>query len=157
MTNPNYLPSVLSRFLKPTNDLEKAVGELNSVWLDADRMFEQFDRMFPVGVRNTTFPPRDIVKTKDGYEIALAVAGFKKEELSVTVDNDNILEVSGKSISNQDQSYLFKGIATRQFVNKFQLFEGDKVQTVSYVDGILSIKISRSTPAERQVKTIEIA
>lgn len=127
-----------------SKDTEKLFEKFNSVWLDAERAFEAFDRNFPVGIRNVNFPPCDIVKTETGYAVALAVAGFTKDELTAEVDTDNVITVSGKKETKSEDKYLVKGIATRQFVRKWQLAEQDEVQDVKLVDGLLTITIKRN-------------
>jgi len=140
-TFPTLWKQSASTFSK---DTEKLFQKFNSVWLDAERAFEAFDRTFPVGLRDVNFPPCDIVKTETGYAVALAVAGFTKDELSAEVDTDNVITVSGKKETKNDSSYIVKGIATRQFVRKWQLAEQDEVQDVKLVDGLLTIAIKRN-------------
>ncbi len=135
--------------------VEDLLTEANNVWLDAERMFDEFEQQFPLGVRHSNFPPRNIVKTDTGYELAFAVAGFKRDDLSVEVDSNNVLKVAGdKPVrpGTQDADYLFRGIATRQFENRMQLLDGDKVKNVKFADGILSIVIER-TPAVEPTTT----
>lgn len=141
-----------------SKDLEKVFSDFNSVWLDVDRAFEAFDRSFPVGIRNVTFPPCDVVKTDSGYSVTLAVAGFAKDELTVDLDSDNVLTVTGKKEAKSTEKYLVKGIATRQFVRKWQLAAEDEVVDVKLANGLLSIDIKRNEPLpqEETVKRLEI-
>lgn len=141
-----------------TKDVEKLFESFNSVWLDSERAFDAFDRTFPIGMRNVTFPPCDVVKTNTGYTVALAVAGFTKDDLTVEVDKDNIVTVSGKKETKSDDKYLVKGIATRQFVRKWQLAAEDEAQGVELANGLLTITIKRNEPlpVEESVKRFEI-
>jgi molecular chaperone IbpA len=136
-------------FKESTDVFESLVTEMNTVWLDAERMFEDFEKSFPAGARHSNFPPRNLVKTDVGYVISFAVAGFKRDELTVEVDSNKVLTVAGKIERAMEASqYLFKGIATRQFENKLQLLDGDEVVGVKLEDGILSVNVKRTTPAE---------
>lgn len=137
-------------------ELEKLITEANSMWLDAERMFEEFDRTFPVGARSVNFPPRNIVKTDEGYEIAFAVAGFKREDLTVEVDSNDVLTVSGKIVAAKETQFIVKGIATRQFENKLQLLDGDQVDSVKLADGILTITVKRTQPVAPAVRQLTI-
>lgn len=149
------LPTLFSR---QQGDLEKWIGEMNNVFVDFDRMFDRYDKAFPVNIRSVTFPPVDIVKTDAGYEITLAVAGYTQEDLQVEVDENDVLVVSGKIINKKPEtSYLFKGIATRQFVRKWQLLDHDEVEGVSLKNGLLTIVVKRKPPAEPNVKRLTIA
>lgn len=141
-----------------SKDVEDLMKTVNSVWLDAERAFEDFDKMFPVGIRNVNFPPCDIAKTETGYLVSLAVAGFSRDDLSVEVDGDNVITVSGKKETKSSNEYLVKGIATRQFVRKWQLQSADEVTDVKFEDGLLNITIQRNEPVveETPVKRLEI-
>lgn len=141
-----------------SKEAEKLFADFNSVWLDLDRAFEAFDRTFPVGIRNVNFPPCDVVKTDAGYNVSLAVAGFTHDDLTVEVDGDNIVTVSGKKETKTDENYLVKGIATRQFVRKWQLASADEVTDVKLENGLLNIAIKRNEPVveETPVKRLEI-
>lgn len=152
------LPALWKEFPSTLKEAEKLFADYNSVWLDLDRAFEAFDRTFPVGIRNTTFPPHDVVKTETGYDVSIAVAGFCKEDLSVEIDKDNVITISGKKEQKNDNQYLFKGIATRQFVRKWQLPSDDEVVDVHLTNGLLVIKIKRNDPlpVEESVKRLEI-
>lgn len=139
-------------------DIEKTFADLTSVWLDAERAFEDFDRMFPVGVRNVNFPPCDIAKTETGYCITLAVAGFSKNDLEVEVDNNNVITIRGVKETKPTGDYLIKGIATRQFVRMWQLATEDEVTEVKLADGLLTVAIKRNEPLPREetVKRLEV-
>ena len=133
-----------------SKEAEKLFADFNSVFLDVDRAFESFDRTFPIGVRNVTFPPCDVIKTDTGYEVAIAVAGFSKEELTVELDGDNVIMISGKKESKPSDNYLVKGIATRQFVRKWALDGSDEVEDVILKDGLLTVKIKRNEPTPKE-------
>ena len=137
-------------------ELDKWFADFNSVFIDADRMFEAFDRAFPVGVRNVTFPPCDVVTTDTGYTVSLAVAGFTKDDLTVEVDGNNVITVTGKKEAKSDDKYIVKGIATRQFVRKWQLLDSDEVEDVKLENGLLNITVKRNDPVQPEVKRLEI-
>lgn len=137
-------------------DFEKWTKDLDSLWVDFDRAIEDMTKMFPSSTRNATFPPVDIVKTDDGYNIILAVAGFKKEEIEVTHTDLSVLEVKGKTVAKTNENFIVKGIGTRQFTRRWQMNEGDEVKSVSIKDGLLTISINRHT-VEPQVVTHTIA
>jgi molecular chaperone IbpA len=140
------LPAI---FADSLNALEKLVGDMNTTYLDFDRVFERFDRAFPVSIRTVTFPPVDLLKVEGGYLVQLAVAGYGKDELTVEVSNDNILTVSGDQAKDADASqYLFKGISARSFIRKWQLLETDSVESVKLKDGMMTIKIARAASPE---------
>jgi molecular chaperone IbpA len=105
---------------------------------------------------DTSYPPYNIIRLDDTKTVLeLAVAGFKEEEISVTVEN-GYLKVSGKKTKNNDTHYLYKGISTRAFEKVFALSNDTKVDGANYADGILSIHISYEIPEEKKPKQIAI-
>lgn len=84
--------------------------------------------------------------------IELALSGFKKEELSVTLDG-GYLAVSGTK--EDTDSYLHKGISTKSFTKKF-LVKDAKIEYARFENGVLTIKIFYETPEEKKLKLIEI-
>ena len=124
-----------------------------------DRLFEDMDRMFENSVNTSGgYPPYNIVKEKDKeeYTISLAVAGFGKDDLEITL-HDGELAIEGKiSEKDDDSNYLHKGIGTRQFKRTFRLADYMEVKDSSFKDGILNVHLMRNVPEEKQPKKIAI-
>jgi len=109
--------------------------------------------------RNTSFPPYDIKQVgNDRYQIEMAVAGFTKKDLKIELHNNQLtIEGSQQTGSeNQDGSYLYKGIAARQFRQSFALEDHVKVIGSELRDGILNIELERDLPEEKKPRSIEI-
>lgn len=101
------------------------------------------------------YPPYNIEESgADRFRITLAVAGFSRDELSVTVE-DNQLVIRGKQTENGDRTFLHRGIAARQFQRAFVLADGIEVTGAELENGLLSIEISRPTP-QNVTRKIEI-
>ena len=101
------------------------------------------------------YPPYNIeVANDESLRISLAVAGFTREELSVTVE-DRQLVIRGKQSDAEDRNFLHRGIAARQFQRAFVLAEGIEVTDASLENGLLSIGLERPKSA-MIVRTIEI-
>ena len=119
--------------------------------------FEQLDRLVERTAKtgNEGYPPYNIEQSSESsYRITLAVAGFSKEDLSVTVE-DNQLVIRGKQTETDDKTYLYRGIAARQFQRSFVLADGIEVAGADMENGLLHIDLDRPQPAV-EVKTIEI-
>jgi len=86
--------------------------------------------------------------------ITLAVAGFTRDELDITVE-ENQLAIRGRQRDEQTRQYLHRGIAARQFQRTFVLADGIEVLSADLKNGLLSIDLARPEP-ERVVKTIAI-
>ncbi len=130
---------------------------LNRALIGFDQMFDQMERRFANSV-STNYPPHNISKTGENqYEIQLAVTGFNKAEISVTVEN-NVLVVKGESMTTDyaPEAYLHRGLATRDFVKEFPLAEHIEVIGAQTENGMLTIKLVRNIPESAKPKVIDI-
>ena len=131
---------------------------INRALIGFDTMFDQIERRFANSVSNN-YPPHNILKTGENqYEIQIAVTGFKKDEINVTVE-DNVLIIKGESqTSNEstDMVYIHRGLATRDFVKEFPLAEYIEVVGAETQNGMLSIKLIRNIPESAKPKVIDI-
>ncbi|MBO6560430.1 MAG: Hsp20 family protein [Nisaea sp.] len=119
--------------------------------------FDHFERALDRISKTTSdgYPPYNIEQTgKDGLRITLAVAGFASEDLSVQIE-DNQLVIRGRQSDDDDRIYLHRGIAARQFQRTFVLAEGIEVVAADLDNGLLHIELHRPLP-EVKVQTIEI-
>jgi len=119
--------------------------------------FEQFeetlDRISKMSAEG--YPPYNIEQIdKNRLRITLAVAGFAESDLSIQVE-DNQLVVRGRQNDDEKRVYLHRGIAARQFQRSFVLAEGIEVVGAALDNGLLHIDLARPEPASR-VRTIEI-
>jgi HSP20 family molecular chaperone IbpA len=106
-------------------------------------------------VSSDGYPPYNIEQVADNsLRITLAVAGFAMDDLSLTIE-DNQLVVRGKQSDDENRVYLHRGIAARQFQRSFVLAEGIEVRGAWLDNGLLHIDLTRPQP-ETRVRTIEI-
>jgi len=108
-----------------------------------------------------TYPPYNIKRTSTGfktgediYTLEMAIAGFKKSDIKVNVEN-NILKVTGEQKKNEID-YIHKGMATRNFTRSFSLARHIEVEQAKMEDGLLKIRIIRNLPKELRPKEIKI-
>lgn len=119
--------------------------------------FDQIERLLDQVAKHPQegYPPYNIEQFDDGgLRITLAVAGFSKEDLSVTVE-DNQLVIRGKQIDDTERTWVYRGIAGRQFQRSFVLADGIDVAGADLENGLLHVDLTRPKPAT-QVQTIEI-
>jgi HSP20 family molecular chaperone IbpA len=119
--------------------------------------FDHFERALDRVSKATTdgYPPYNVEQTgEDELRITLAVAGFGMEELSVQVE-DNQLVVRGKQADDPTRIYLHRGIAARQFQRSFVLAEGIEIVGAWLDNGLLNIDLVRRS-VEGRVRTIAI-
>jgi HSP20 family molecular chaperone IbpA len=134
------VPSLSSPFLLGFDEIERAL----------DRVSKAADG----------YPPYNIERLAAGngeperLRITLAVAGFTREQLDVTVEENQLL-IRGRQQDDKARTYLHRGIAARQFQRTFVLADGMEVLGADLKNGLLSIDLARPEPA-RLVKTISI-
>jgi molecular chaperone IbpA len=108
-----------------------------------------------------SYPPYNIVKLdEDSYLVSIAVAGFSKDDIEVTLD-DRTLLVKGELEDQTDgrkkyPEVIHNGIAGRKFSRSFALGEYMEVTNADLKDGMLKIQIDRIVPEEKKPKTIKI-
>ena len=121
-----------------------------------------FDRLFNLLENNQSqsnggYPPYNVeLVDENHYRIAIAVAGFAESELEITAQ-DNLLIVKGAHAAEQkERTYLYQGIAERNFERIFQLAENIHVRGANLVNGLLYIDLERVIPEANKPRRIEI-
>jgi len=123
--------------------------------------FENLNRLVDFATRGEAdaYPPYNIEKiADDAYRISMAVAGFGREDLELTVQ-DNVLIVLGKADpkpEEADRQFIHRGIAKRAFERRFQLADTIKVIAAGYSDGLLNIELKREVPELKKPRRIAI-
>jgi molecular chaperone IbpA len=139
------------------NNQLSRVDALSRALIGFDQMFDQMERRYANSVNNN-YPPHNILKTGDNtYEIQIAVTGFDKAEIAVTVEN-NVLVVKGESQTTDyaPEQYLHRGLATRDFVKEFPLAEHIEVTGAETKNGMLSVHLIRNIPESAKPRIIDI-
>lgn len=120
--------------------------------------FEQLDRLVERTARsgNDGYPPYNIEQTSpSGYRITLAVAGFREEDLSITVEGNQLVIRGRQSDDSEGRVFLHRGIAARQFQRSFVLADGVEVTGATMENGLLHVDLKRLQPRS-VVQTIKI-
>ncbi|PLX29248.1 MAG: hypothetical protein C0582_05045 [Alphaproteobacteria bacterium] len=125
-----------------------------------DRLADMFDPgTLQAQDKPTGYPPYNIAKIGENqYEIVMAVAGFTKDQIQLTL-HDNTLKVEAATTNTAEDKieYLHKGIAMRGFEKSFQLADFIKVKDVILRNGLLTVSLQREVPEERKPRTIAIS
>ena len=135
------LPSLSSPFLLGFDEIERAL----------DRVAKASDGYPPYNIERVA---RENGKP-ERLRITLAVAGFHRDELDVTIEESQLV-IRGRQQDDKTRQYLHRGIAARQFQRVFVLADGMEVSGADLKNGLLSIDLVRPEP-ERIVRTIAIA
>ena len=120
--------------------------------------FEQLERLLERSAKsgNEGYPPYNIEQTSEtSYRITLAVAGFAEADLSITVEDRQLVIRGRQSDDSEGRGFLHRGIAARQFQRMFVLAEGVEVGEAVMENGLLHVDLSRAVP-QSVVQTINI-
>lgn len=124
--------------------------------------FDEIERALDRVTKTTSdgYPPYNIERMQrtdsapERLRITLAVAGFRREELEVTLE-ENQLVIRGRQVDDKTREYLHRGIAARQFQRAFLLAEGMEVLGADLSNGLLAVDLARPEP-ERIIRKIDI-
>ena len=124
-----------------------------------DRLLSTLDEALNIPEKVlTSYPPYNIAKiSEDKYVIELAVAGFKREEIDITLE-DNKLTVQGNAKKDEDENktYYHRGIALRNFTRVFTLADTVVVNSADLVDGMLVVELQNIIPESKKPRKISL-
>ena len=137
--------------------------------LGYDSMFDELDRILQAAGASGSqsaekYPPHNIIKLDEyNYIVELAVAGFSKSEIDITVA-DGLLTIKGEKKPTDEEltfmlnvDYLHKGISARAFTKTIRIVDTVEVLGAEYVDGILRVKLENVIPESKKPRKIDIA
>ena len=134
----------------------KAFGQFSPFSVGFDEIFNTLHR---ASIPQSNYPPYDILKEDDKYIIRIAIAGFKKSEVDIELD-DNTLTVSvcrEDRTGMQKAEFLHKGISSKEFYKSFALAEHVEVKKATITDGILQIVLEKNIPENERPKKIKVS
>ncbi len=120
--------------------------------------FDRLEGMLERAARSADdgYPPYNIEQTGEtSWRIVLAVAGFRPESLSVTVE-DNQLVIAGAQPDDKSKTFVHRGIATRQFQRRYVLADGIEVVQAGVENGLLTVDLTRpkTQPVIRKIDIV---
>jgi molecular chaperone IbpA len=132
-------------------------------YVGGQRLLDKINEFYDDAKKATSFPPYNIIESDDGmkYTVELAVAGYNKDELQVKYQ-DNSLIITGNKVQTtlsvtDTETYLHRGIASRDFTRKFLLGDDIVIDSVKVDNGILTAKMTRIVPDAKKPRIIDIA
>ena len=138
-------------------------NQLRPLSVGYDDVFDTFESFFDSDLRIPTinYPPYNIVKTgKNAYDIEVALAGFNKKDIDVSVE-DGVLTIESKTSDkdeskDEDDNTIYKGISKRYFKRSFTIADDVEVKGAELKDGLLRISMEKIIPESKKLKSIEI-
>jgi molecular chaperone IbpA len=132
---------------------------------DFDKLYvgfdDQFNKMAKIHDDLTksipNYPPYNIRKTGDNtYVIEVAVAGFAKQDIEIELDNGKMIIKGNVQNAEEEENFLFKGIANRAFTRAFTLEDQIEVKDAEIFNGMLKVFLERIIPEHKKPKKIEV-
>jgi molecular chaperone IbpA len=121
-----------------------------------DQLFNELDRYYMNSAQNNSYPPYNIIKNDDDtFFIEIAAAGFKEDELEVTVDQGHLV-ISGSANRTDERNFVYKGIGMRNFSRSFRLADHIEIGEAKLADGLLTVELNRIVPEELKPRRIQI-
>lgn len=132
-----------------TQNLQKFLDDVDRYSIGMDEWFNRFNSLQQT---ESNYPPYNVVKTSNTEtKLEVALAGFKKDEISVYTEN-NKLFVEGNKDSNNENQYVHRGLATRTFTRVWTISDDVEVKNVNFEDGLLSINLVKIVPEHQKKK-----
>jgi molecular chaperone IbpA len=135
----------------------ESLSPLYKMSIGFDRLAEQFFNDPTFNNAQTGYPPYNIAKKDDDiYEVTLAVAGFKKDDIDISLEDGTLIIKGESNVLDESVEYLHKGIAERNFIRTFKLAEFVEVKEAKLEDGILRVSLFRNVPDALKPQSIKI-
>ena len=130
---------------------------LNKALLGFDSLFNDIEGRFSNQINNN-YPPYNILKhSDDSYELEVAVTGFAQEEITVEIDqNQLVVKGERKRDEDADTQYIHRGLATRDFTRSWTLAEHMEVGDGRIKNGVLTIELKRVVPEALKPRVLKI-
>jgi len=131
---------------------------LYNTTLGYEKFFDDVEKLLSMDVQKaTTFPPHNIIKLDESrYVVELAVAGFSKEEIEISVEEATLTVKGEKQDKDTGVQYLHKGIGTRSFTKTLTIADTVEVKGAEFKDGILRIGLENIIPEHKKPRKIAI-
>ena len=103
----------------------------------------------------STYPPYNIVKRDDGMTLEMALAGFGRDQIDVSVEKDAL---TIKSINNDrdKKQYIHHGISNKDFERSFKITRNTEITAVTFINGLLTINMFENTPEAEKPRNYKI-
>ena len=146
-----------------TNKALSIFNQLRPLSVGFDDVFDHFESMFnhsfdTINVSN--YPPYNIVKVdKNKFDVEVALAGFNKKDINVSVENGMLTiesKTEEKSKDDKDGEVIHKGISKRYFKRSFTIADDVEVKGAELKDGLLRVSMEKIIPESKKLKTINI-
>ena len=134
------------------------INKLTPYAVGFDRVFDDMFKYIEHNTSSTGYPPYNIIRDGEKFQIEIALAGFSKKDIDVSYE-DGVITVKSIQEAKQDgdqSGVLHKGISKRMFTKSFSIADDVEVKGAELKDGLLTISLERIIPESKKPRTIEI-
>ena len=129
---------------------------LNKALLGFDEIFNNFENRFANQINNN-YPPYNIIKQDENYyQLEIAVTGFTKDEITVEIDQNQLIVKGVRNKDVTEAEYLHRGLALRDFTRTWTLAEHMEVDQGTIKNGVLTIELKRVVPEALKPRVLKI-
>jgi molecular chaperone IbpA len=133
-----------------------ALAHLNRALIGFDRIYNDYENRH-VNSTTTNYPPYNVIQhDENNFEIEIAVAGFDRKDITVEVDQDQLVIRGRRPNPENDTKYVHRGLAARDFDRAFTLVDHVEVGEAELTNGILRVKLTRVVPEALKPRLITI-
>lgn len=120
-------------------------------------VFEELEKTSKQLAKAVSYPPYNIRQIKDNkYVIEMAVAGFAKQDIEVTLDGNKLVVKGNTQDEDAPENFVFKGIANRNFTREFTLADKVEIENAELVNGMLKIGLANMVKVQDAIKKIAV-
>lgn len=152
-----HISCLLEGEMKMTRLSTIDLNKLTPYAVGFDKVFDDMFRYVDHTTNSTGYPPYNIRKDDNKFQIEIALAGVQIDDVSITTENGRLtIEHNPQEVEDESVKWLHKGIAQRKFKRHFTLADDVVVNGAQMENGMLYIELERIIPEEKKPKTIEI-
>ena len=139
-----------------TKDIDKIFDAVNRYSVGYDDLFDRF-HAYGTGTPKGQYPPYNIVKdSAEKWRLELALAGWSKEDIEVSTEQNVILMKSKDQEKKASTEYVHQGVAQRSFARGFNLSDDVEIGEVTFVNGMLTIELQKVIPEHQKRRVYDI-
>ena len=139
-----------------TKDIDKIFDAVNRYSVGYDDLFDRF-HAYGTGTPKGQYPPYNIVKdSAEKWRLELALAGWSKEDIEVSTEQNVILIKSKDQEKKDPTEYVHQGVAQRSFARGFNLSDDVEIGEVTFVNGMLTIGLQKVIPEHQKRRVYDI-
>ena len=130
-------------------NIEKFLTDIEKYSIGMDEWLHRFGAQHQT---DTNYPPYNVIKESNTeFRVEVALAGFKKDQITVYTEN-NKLFIEGEREINHDKEYVHHGLANRAFTRTWTISDDVEVKEVNFEDGLLTISLCKIVPEHQKKK-----